>query len=165
MFRSPKKQEIVEYDENSLMTKEFKGLNIQVYGTHEEPLFKANDIGNLLEMSNIRETISSFNIKQRCDVSLTDAMGREQRTTFLTEQGLYKILMISRKPIAKHFQKWVRNIIKAKDIGDLLDIKKILATFSNKQRCVVLTDTAFGLKLYRRHNHRDIHYAKSFQKP
>ena len=45
-------------------------------------------------------------------MSLTDSLGRLQETNMLTEQGLYKILMISRKPIAKDFQKWVFNIIK-----------------------------------------------------
>ena len=38
-------------------------------------------------MSNISEVIKNFNERQRCDVSLTDAIGREQNTTFLTEQG------------------------------------------------------------------------------
>ena len=36
---------------------------------------------------------------------LIDSLGREQETNMLKEQGLYKILMISRKPIAKQFQK------------------------------------------------------------
>ena len=37
-------------DEKSLLVKQFNGLNIQVYGTYEDPLFKAKDIGDLLEM-------------------------------------------------------------------------------------------------------------------
>jgi len=40
-------------------------LNIQLYGTYEEPLFKAKDMGDLLEMSNIREVIKNFNSKQK----------------------------------------------------------------------------------------------------
>lgn len=94
-----------------LLVKEFNGLNIEVHGTYEDPLFKAKDIGDLLEMKNIREVIKNFNNKQRCDVSLTDAIGREQNTTFLTEQGLYKLLMKSRKPIAEQFQDWVCEVI------------------------------------------------------
>jgi prophage antirepressor-like protein len=75
-------------------------------------LFKAKDIGDLLEMRNIREVIKNFNEKQRCEVSLTDAIGRQQNTTFLTEKGLYKVLMRSRKPIAEEFQDWVCELIK-----------------------------------------------------
>jgi prophage antirepressor-like protein len=35
---------------DNLMIKQFNGLNIQVYGTCDDPLFKAKDIGDLLEM-------------------------------------------------------------------------------------------------------------------
>ena len=86
-------------------------MNIQVYGTHEEPLFKAKDIGDLLDIKNIRDAVATFNNKQRRDVGLTDAMGREQRTTFLTEQGLYKVIMRSRKKIAEAFQDWVCEVV------------------------------------------------------
>jgi prophage antirepressor-like protein len=94
-----------------ILQKQFQHLNIKVYGTFENPLFKAKDIGDLLEIKNVREIIKNYNNKQRCDVSLTDAIGREQETIFLTEQGLYKILMRSRKPIAEQFQDWVCEVI------------------------------------------------------
>ena len=96
---------------NQLLVEHFKHFNIEIYGTHNKPLFKAKEIGDLLGFKNVREIIKNYNIKQRCDVSLTDAIGREQNTTFLTEQGLYKILMRSRKPIAEEFQDWVCDII------------------------------------------------------
>jgi prophage antirepressor-like protein len=34
--------------QDSLLLEKFNGLNVQIYGTYEEPLFKAKDIGNLL---------------------------------------------------------------------------------------------------------------------
>ena len=40
--------------------KQFNGLNIQVYGTYDEPLFKAKDIGDLLEIKDIRTTLRDF---------------------------------------------------------------------------------------------------------
>lgn len=94
-----------------ILQKQFQHLNIKVYGTFEKPLFKAKDIGDLLEIKNIREIIKNYNNKQRCDVCLTDAIGRSQETNMLTEQGLYKILMRSRKPIAEQFQDWVCEVI------------------------------------------------------
>jgi prophage antirepressor-like protein len=124
--KSPKRQEILKKDERSLMIKEFNGSNIQVYGTYEEPLFKAKDIGDLLEMSNIREVIKLFNYKQRCDVSFTDAMGRKQTTTFLTEQGLYKVLMRSRKKIGEQFQDWVYEVIGEIHLKGRNDLRKQL---------------------------------------
>ena len=95
---------------DNLLIKQFNGLNIQVYGTYDEPLFKAKDIGDLLGMSNIREVIKNFNNKQKV-VSLTDTLGGQQNTTFLTEQGLYKVLMRSRKKIAEQFQDWVCEVV------------------------------------------------------
>ena len=74
------------------MVKQFNDLDITIYGTYEEPLFKAKDIGDLLEMRNIREVIKNFNNKQK-GVSLTDTLGGKQEVTFLTEQGLYKVLI------------------------------------------------------------------------
>jgi prophage antirepressor-like protein len=122
---------------HNLLVKQFKGLNIQVYGTYEEPLFKAKDIGDLLEMSNIREVIKNFNNKQRC-VSLTDTAFGKKEITFLTEQGLYKVLMRSRKKIAEQFQDWVCEVVeeirkkgkydleeKLKEHQQLLQIKEL----------------------------------------
>lgn len=99
---------------------------LTIYGTYEEPLFKAKDIGDLLEIRNIREVIKKFNKKQRCDVSLTDAIGREQVTTFLTEQGLYKVLMRSRKPIAEKFQDWVCEVIEEIRLKGKYDLEEKL---------------------------------------
>lgn len=113
-------------NEASLLIKQFNGLNITIYGTYEEPLFKAKDIGDFLEIRNIREVIKKFNKKQRCDVSLTDAIGREQVTTFLTEQGLYKVLMRSRKPIAEKFQDWVCEVIEEIRLKGKYDLEEKL---------------------------------------
>jgi prophage antirepressor-like protein len=110
IFKSPKKETPIVRDETSLLVKQFNGLNIQVYGTFEEPLFKAKDIGELLGIKNMRDTISSFNHKQKV-VGLTDTLGGQQEVTFLTEQGLYKVLMRSRKKIAEQFQDWVCEVV------------------------------------------------------
>lgn len=111
MFKSNNKQTVeIITNESSLMVKQFENLNINIYGTYEDPLFKAKDIGELLEMKNIREVIKNFNNKQK-GVSLTDTPGGKQEVTFLTEQGLYKVLMKSRKPIAEQFQDWVCEVV------------------------------------------------------
>lgn len=98
--------------QTQLLVEQFKHFNIEIYGTYETPLFKANDIGTMLVMKNVREIIKNYNNKQKLGVSLTDAIGRLQETNMLTEQGLYKILMRSRKPIAEEFQDWVCELIK-----------------------------------------------------
>jgi len=96
---------------NELSIKQFEELNIQIYGTYEEPLFKAKDIGELLEIKNIKDSIKHFTNKQKDVAVLTDSIGRRQESIMLTEQGLYKVLMKSRKPIAEKFQDWVCQVV------------------------------------------------------
>jgi prophage antirepressor-like protein len=94
----------------ALIIKEFENFNINIYGTYENPLFKAKEIGELLDIKNIRDTVKNFNDKQK-GVVLTDTPGGQQEVIMLTEQGLYKLLMRSRKPIAEDFQDKVCEII------------------------------------------------------
>jgi prophage antirepressor-like protein len=95
---------------DNLLVKQFQENNITIYGTHDKPLFKAKDIGDLLEIKNIRDTVKNYNKNQRC-VVLTDTAFGEKDTIFLTEQGLYKVLMKSRKPIAEKFQDWICEVV------------------------------------------------------
>lgn len=89
-----------------------KEHNITIIWDNGKPLFRASEIGNILEIKNIRSTISDFDDDERCvDIIYTTFGPREN--IFLTECGLYKLLMISRKPIAKPFQKWVYKVIES----------------------------------------------------
>ena len=106
---------------DNLLIKQFNDLNITIYGTYEEPLFKAKDIG----IEKIRKTIE--NLDASCKV-LKDAPtgGGLQEQWFLTEDGLYEVLFISRKPIAKQFRVWVRNIIKEIRLKGKYDLEEKL---------------------------------------
>lgn len=84
---------------------------INIQGTHEEPLFQANQIGQILGLTNIRATISKFDEDEKV-VNSIDTQGGKQDCVFLTEIGLYRLIMLSRKPIAKKFQKWVATVVK-----------------------------------------------------
>ena len=85
--------------------------DITIIGTYEDPLFKAADIGDILELKCVRTTIGDFDVTEKviCKSSTT---GGEQMVNFLTEKGLYKLLFRSRKPIATQFQDWVCTVIK-----------------------------------------------------
>ena len=39
-----------------------------------------------------------------------DSLGRNNLATFLTENGVYEVLMLSRKPVAKEFKKEVKKM-------------------------------------------------------
>ena len=87
MFKSNNKQmtEIIT-NETSLMVKQFENLNITIYGTYENPLFKAKDIGDLLGIDKIRKTIE--NLDNECKIKINAPTGgvgtNNSDTWFLT---------------------------------------------------------------------------------
>lgn len=97
-------------NEVSIISKSnFLGKEIDVYGTAEEPLFKAKDVAEWLELSNVSDMVSRVD---EDEVTKLNLGGLEGDTWFLSEDGLYEVLMQSRKPIAKQFKKGVKEILK-----------------------------------------------------
>jgi prophage antirepressor-like protein len=112
--------EIVKaFNSNNLHTE------IVIKGTINEPLFRASDIGVVLEMGNIRSTTNDFDDTEKIIQNIETAGGIQQ-VTFLTEKGLYKILFRSRKTIAQQFQNWVCEVIKEIRLTGVYDLQKQL---------------------------------------
>ena len=88
---------------------ELLGQQFEVYGTPQEPLFKAQDVADMLQLTNSRDMVSRVDEDERCKLNLRSQAGE---TWMLTENGLYEVLMQSRKPIAKQFKKGVKAILK-----------------------------------------------------
>lgn len=86
-------------------------VQINILGTDTDPLFKATEIGSLLGLTNIHVTLKDFDEQEKV-LSTTYTLGGNQQTTLLTELGLYRLLGLSRKPIARYFQRWVCQVIK-----------------------------------------------------
>ena len=85
---------------------------VNIQGTHDDPLFQANQIAKILDIRNIRDAIKDFNEDERGVVS-TDTNNKGTRNSnFLTEKGLYRLIAQSRKPVAKTFQSWMADVIK-----------------------------------------------------
>ena len=89
------------------------GKDFKVYGTTENPLFLAKDVANWIEYDStqIKKMISKVDEEEKVRNNVTTP-GGIQNTWFLTEDGLYEVLMQSRKPIAKEFKKEVKKILK-----------------------------------------------------
>jgi prophage antirepressor-like protein len=97
--------------------------HINIKGTLENPLFQANQIGKLLEISNIRESLRDFSDNEKV-VTRSDTPGGSQETNFLTEFGLYRLLGRSRKPIAHKFQEWMVTVLKEIRINGIYKLKQ-----------------------------------------
>lgn len=90
---------------------ELLGQQLTVYGTMEQPLFLAKDVAEWIEHSNPASMLQSIDSDEKLIETLfISGQGRE--VWLLTEDGLYEVLMQSRKPIAKQFKKGVKNILR-----------------------------------------------------
>jgi prophage antirepressor-like protein len=98
---------------------------IIIKGSQEDPLFRASDIGIVLDISTIRSVIRDFDKTEKVVHSM-HTLGGLQDVTFLTEKGLYKVLFKSRKPIAEKFQNWVCEVIKELRLKGTYDLQKQL---------------------------------------
>ena len=96
---------------------------INIQGTLEDPLFQANQIGKLLGISNIRDSIKEFSERDK-HVVLTDTSTGLKEANFLTEFGLYKLLGRSRKPIAHKFQEWMVSVLKEIRINGIYKLQQ-----------------------------------------
>lgn len=80
--------------------------SIRTTGSSDNPLFCLADVCKVLELhDNV--------VRQRLDdgvcskYPISDSLGRMQETNFINEDGLYDVILDSRKPEAKAFRKWV----------------------------------------------------------
>lgn len=110
---------------------EVLGKTFTVYGTFEEPLMLAKDVAEWIDYSwtNSKKTArktgqmlatvdddeklkATIQPTQSSTPSLHGGLRDNTEMWFLTEDGLYEVLMQSRKPIAKDFKKQVKVILK-----------------------------------------------------
>lgn len=75
-------------------------------GKNGEPVFVAKDICVILDLGNPRSSIALLDDDEK-GVHSVDTPGGKQQMTTVTEPGFYKLVMRSRKPEAKAFQRWV----------------------------------------------------------
>lgn len=110
--RMEKVNQLELIDEREVLGKEFK-----VYGTPEEPLFLARDVAKWIEHSNPTSMLAAVEEDEKVIIKTPtkdclEGMQANTQYTFLTEDGLYEVLMQSRKPQAKRFKKKIKEILK-----------------------------------------------------
>ena len=76
----------------------------------DKPLFLAKDVGTVLGLGNIRSSLQGFG-DSHTRVHTMDTGNGPRQAVYLTETGLYRLIMRSRKAVAEPFQDWVVNVI------------------------------------------------------
>lgn len=94
------------------------GKELTVYGSAENPLFLAKDVAEWIEYAktsqdkyDVSRMVGTVDEDEKL-VRTIFVSGQNRQVWMLTENGLYEVLMQSRKPIAKQFKKGVKAILK-----------------------------------------------------
>lgn len=112
------------------------GKQFKIYGNLENPLFLAKDVAEWIGLTNVSDMISRIDDDEVTKLNLGGLQGE---CNFLTEDGLYEVLMQSRKPIAKEFKKEVKKILK--------DIRKHGIYATDNVIDQIINNPEFGIKL------------------
>lgn len=98
-----------------LRTIEVQGHELDIYGSTSEPLFLAVDVARMIDYSTGKTHQMLAIVDDREKILLTTdtiyRRSKDQAVWFLTEYGLYEVLMQSRKPIARRFKNAVKDIL------------------------------------------------------
>ena len=75
-----------------------------------QPYFVGKDVADILGYSNTRKAlIDHVDKEDKDDVTIRDAIGRNQTMIAINESGLYSLILSSKMPNAKKFKRWVTN--------------------------------------------------------
>lgn len=105
--------------------REILGKEFTIYGDLENPLFKANDVAKWIEHSNVSKMLESIDESEKFKHEI-GTLTNSYSAWFLNEDGLYEVLMQSRKPIAKQFKKEVKKILKTIRLNGMYATDKLL---------------------------------------
>lgn len=91
-----------------IRTYNFNDLSVRILtDEHGDPWFVLKDCMNILGLGNPTETVKMFDDDKFSITEVIDSIGRRQQAYIISEPGLYRLTMRSRKPEAKEFQRWV----------------------------------------------------------
>ncbi len=94
--------------------------DVRMYGSREDPLFYAKDVGKILGIRNVRDSISNYSdilVKRKCVVELIEKRGTistkiTRKVNMLTEFGLYRIIGSSRSKICDKLWVFIGIVLK-----------------------------------------------------
>lgn len=97
---------------NQLQIFNFNNANIRIIENNGQPWFALVDVCKILEIGNPSDVKSRLDDGVVTIEGIPDQLGRIQHTTIINEDGLYDVILDSRKPEAREFRRWItRDVI------------------------------------------------------
>ncbi|TFJ93151.1 phage antirepressor [Lentibacillus salicampi] len=122
------------------LTKMFDGQNLTILENEGEPKFLLKDVCSILEIGNPSQVKTRLEDGVISNEVIQDRLGRQQKATFINEDGLYDVILDSRKKEAKQFRKWITSEV-------LPSIRKHGAYATPNTIENVMNDPDFGIQL------------------
>mgnify|MGYP000876388854 CR=1 FL=1 len=91
---------------NELQVFSYEGKEVRTIQRNGETWWVLKDVCGVLEIGNSRMVADRLDLDEK-GVSIIDTLGGKQELTVISESGLYNVILLSRKPEAKKFKRWV----------------------------------------------------------
>ncbi|CRH93709.1 Uncharacterized phage-encoded protein [Chlamydia trachomatis] len=135
-----------------ISTADFHGQPLDIYGDFENPLFMARDIAEMIDYSKTNQ--GKWNVAKMIKMVDEDEkikgipngntlINSGTKVWFLTEHGLYEVLMQSRKPIAKEFKKMIKQVLKEIRLNGYYMAGEIIQEHPANQALPVISDLTY----------------------
>jgi prophage antirepressor-like protein len=85
----------------------FQDNQVRVLVLENNPWFVALDVCKILDVNNISQALTRLKDYEKSTIITNDVTGRNQELLIISESGLYRLVLTSRKPDAEPFQDWV----------------------------------------------------------
>lgn len=95
---------------NNLQVFSYEGNEIRTVQRGDDTLWVLKDVCGVLGIEKHRDAASRLDGDERESV-IVDTLGGKQEMVAVNESGLYSIILLSRKPEAKKFKRWVTHVV------------------------------------------------------
>lgn len=86
---------------------DFHGNQVRTIVKDEQPWFVLTDVCTVLDLGNPSQVKTRLEDGVISNEGIPDSLGRTQQVTIINEDGLYDVILESRKPEARAFRKWI----------------------------------------------------------
>ena len=85
---------------------EYESTNLRTLAINGDPWFITKDACAILGIGNVGQAVLNLDDDEK-GVTITDTLGGPQKTSIISESGLYSLILRSRKPEARKFKRWI----------------------------------------------------------
>ena len=90
---------------------DFEGRNVRMVERDDAQWWVLADVCRAMDIANPSDVAARLDDDEKDALAISDPIGRQQSTTIVSEPGLYAVILQSRKPIARRFDRWIRHVV------------------------------------------------------